>query len=67
MIKVLVIDPPAASNLVQWAKINCVGFTTWEEVDVSDVSSRYDILGYYYFTNEKDALFFMLKWGGELS
>ena len=46
----------------QWAVENCNGI--YDVVEVSDVSSAAcDWMGEYTFSNEKDAMWFKLKWG----
>jgi hypothetical protein len=45
-----------------WAQTNCPSFVSCSIQDVSDVSYVCDNIALYLFKEEKDAMFFKLKW-----
>ena len=45
-----------------WAKKNCLSYKGHDVRDVSDFSYANDFIALYLFENEKDAMFFQLKW-----
>lgn len=45
-----------------WATKNCSSFKNFEIIEVSDVSVNYDQVCQYEFTNEKDVIWFKLRW-----
>ena len=48
-----------------WALEYCPSYQGHNVQDVSDVSYVYDNIALYLFGDEKDAVFFQLKWGGD--
>ena len=46
----------------EWALIHCDTFIYRTITDVSDVSDTYDTVYEFYFSEEKDAMWFKLKW-----
>lgn len=46
----------------EWAKEFCASFLGYRVQDVSDVSYLYDQVALYRFDEERDAVFFRLKW-----
>lgn len=45
-----------------WALKNCPSYNGMSIQDVSDVSYEWDEIAEYRFTDEKDVMFFELKW-----
>ena len=45
-----------------WAKTQCSSFLGYTVQDVSDVSLQWDNIAEYNFGNEKDVIFFQLRW-----
>ena len=45
-----------------WARVNCPNYVNHEVIDVSDFSGDQDIIAEYQFTDEKDAMWFKLRW-----
>jgi hypothetical protein len=45
-----------------WAQQNCPSYTGYQVEDVSDVSPSHDLFGVYCFNDEKDVVWFKLKW-----
>lgn len=46
----------------EWALIHCDTFISRTITDISDVSLTADVLYDFYFGDEKDAMWFKLKW-----
>jgi hypothetical protein len=46
----------------EWAQKNCPSYQKFHVQDVADFSYMYDLIARYQFTDEKDAVFFQLKW-----
>ena len=46
----------------EWALLHCDTFTHRTITDVSDVSNTVDSIYEFYFSDEKDAMWFRLKW-----
>lgn len=68
-IKVFVSDPKdhhgvRGLDIKRWAQANCKTFFWYDVTDVSDASYTSDEIHVYYFIDEKDVTFFMLRWGG---
>jgi hypothetical protein len=49
-------------RMKKWARAYCQSFVWAELVDTSDVSYQYDSVSAFYFSEEKDALMFQLKY-----
>ena len=49
----------AARKVVHWLSENSI--YDWNLVD--ELSGKYDTVQVYYFTNEADAMMFLLRWG----
>ena len=49
-------------DIDSWARNNCTSYVGYHVQDVSDVSVQWDKIGEYRFFDEKDAVFFELKW-----
>lgn len=45
-----------------WAKEHCPSYSHYEDIDLSDFSLVHDVVADYFFTDEKDATLFRLKW-----
>lgn len=45
-----------------WAQEHCPSFVSCSVQDVADVSYVWDFVALYLFKEEKDAMFFELKW-----
>lgn len=45
-----------------WATKNCPSFKHFDIVEVSDVSAAYDQICEYEFTDERDIIWFKLRW-----
>lgn len=45
-----------------WAKENCPSYSHYEDIDISDFSLVHDVIADYFFSDEKDATLFRLKW-----
>jgi len=64
-VKITLTDPEGYGHEQEiWAENNCPSFFRREVLDVSDVSMYYDSFVDYYFYDEKDAILFKLKFGG---
>jgi len=50
------------SEIGDWAKTHCVSYRSYQVVDVSDTSTRWDEIAEYYFLDDKDATLFTLRW-----
>jgi hypothetical protein len=56
-------DPKDSDEMLAWAKRNCPSYITSRGQDVSDASYVYDEIYVFYFSDERDALMFQMKWG----
>jgi hypothetical protein len=45
-----------------WAVTHCRSYKSYEIIDVSDHSYEHDSIAVYIFEDEKDAVFFKLRW-----
>lgn len=50
------------ADIDAWAKENCASYQGYHVQDVSDVSLISDEIAGYYFNDEKDIMWFRLKW-----
>ena len=50
------------AGIDDWAKAHCATYKGYHVQDVSDVSMIFDEIAGYYFDDEKDAMWFRLKW-----
>lgn len=50
-------------KIKRWSKKNCPSFRNMTVVDVSDVSPTHDLIAQFQFSDEKDSVWFHLKWG----
>lgn len=60
--QVLILDPVRPWEMKQWAREHCQSYIWMEEVDVSDVSYRADIICCFYFGKEQDKMLFTIKY-----
>ncbi len=60
---VLICDPSddKINAMLDYCQEFKVGFLSYNIMDVSDASGRYDTIATFVFTNEQDAMFFKLK------
>lgn len=60
---VRIVDPPdeKINAMLDYCQEFKVGFLSYNILDVSDVSGRFDTIATFVFTNEQDAMFFKLK------
>jgi hypothetical protein len=50
------------SSAADWAKKQCPSFVEYHVQDVSDVSYTNDFIAEYKFRDQKDSMWFNLKW-----
>lgn len=55
-------DIDDAEERIKWALTHCNSFTHRTITDISDVSATVDAIYEFYFNEEKDAMWFKLKW-----
>lgn len=60
--KVTFVDLVNSNEIEKWALTNCPSFEYKQITDVSDVSGKYDTIYEFMFNEEKDAMWFRLKW-----
>lgn len=64
MFEITLYDPDApAYTYHNWAKENCSSYMHYKGTDVSDLSWKHDYIVQFFFEEEKDAIFFKMKWG----
>lgn len=56
------LDTEAAES---WAREHCKSFSSCEHLDLSDLSPMYDSVSMFVFTNEKELMWFKLRWQHE--
>lgn len=49
-------------SIDRWAQIHCPTYIGYHVQDVSDVSLQWDEIGCFQFNDEKDQMFFTMKW-----
>ena len=61
--KITLHDPDASYlDLVVWAKRRCQSYHRSNHTDVSDISMTVDVIYEFWFSDQKDATMFYLRW-----
>lgn len=64
MFEIILYDPDNPTYTYHnWAKENCLSYMHYKNTDVSDLSWKHDYIAQFFFEEEKDAIFFKMKWG----
>jgi hypothetical protein len=55
-------DKKSEYEMANWCMTNNLSLVKHESLDLSDFSYAHDMLSTFWFTDEKDAILFKLKW-----